>query len=221
MNVEDIARKRQEQINRLQDKKHEARAKATDLWNITKQLKQDATSQAELRQITSNHAFDLFVTPPQLARRMVEMASSIDDVLEPNAGTGAIMQAVKEAGGQVEGVELNWSLVDRLVKQGYTVTQGNFLETTPRRYKAAIMNPPFSNGADIDHVLHAAKFCDEVIAIMSEGVFYRSDKKAVMFREWLESNGGISEQLPQGTFAKSGTQVNTRLVRVIGISTNP
>jgi hypothetical protein len=46
---------------------------------------------------------------------------------------------------------------------------------------------------------------------MSEGVFYRSDKKATAFREWL-AEIGISDKLPEGTFKQSGTGVNTRLV---------
>jgi hypothetical protein len=35
---------------------------------------------------------------------------------------------------------------------------------------------------------------------MGEGVFFGQDKKAVEFREWLESVGGSSEKLEDGTF---------------------
>jgi 16S rRNA G1207 methylase RsmC len=62
------------------------------------------------------------------------------------------------------------------------------------------MNPPFSNGQDIDHVRHAFDLLADggrLIAIMSEGTFYRSDKKAVNFRAWLDEHSGTSERLPE------------------------
>ena len=75
----------------------------------------------------------------------------------------------------------------------------------------------FEAGADIDHVKHAFSMLSpdgRLVAIMSEGVFYRSDKKATEFREWLESVNGYSEKLPDGTFKQSGTGVNTRIVTI-------
>jgi hypothetical protein len=48
-----------------------------------------------------------------------------------------------------------------------------------------------------------------IVAIMGEGVFFGSDKKAVEFREWLESVGGTSEKLPDNSFMDSSLPVNT------------
>ena len=51
---------------------------------------------------------------------------------------------------------------------------------------------------------------------MGEGVFFGQDKKAVEFREWLDSVGGTSERLPEGSFNDPSlpvtTSVNARLV---------
>ena len=79
------------------------------------------------------------------------------------------------------------------------------------------MNPPFENGQDMDHVQHAFRLLKEggrVVAIMSEGPFFRSDTKADSFRKWLAEVEGQSEKLPEGSFKDSfrSTGVNTRLV---------
>ncbi|MBT3196238.1 MAG: PLxRFG domain-containing protein [Gammaproteobacteria bacterium] len=82
-------------------------------------------------------------------------------------------------------------------------------------YHRIVMNPPFEKGQDIEHVRHAHSLLKpggRVVAIMSEGPFFRKDKKAIAFREWLEDLGGTSEQLPEGSFKESNTGVNTRLV---------
>lgn len=97
-----------------------------------------------------------------------------------------------------------------------TVDQCDFMTwESPAQYDAVIINPPFSNGADIDHVIRAYQFLKVggvIVAIMGEGAFFRSDKKATHFRAWLDQHAGESEQLTSGTFAQSGTNVNTRLV---------
>lgn len=87
------------------------------------------------------------------------------------------------------------------------------------KYKVILMNPPFENGADIDHVRHAFDNCLDdggiLVAIMGEGAFFRTEKKAVEFREWLEFFQGTSEKLPDGTFDGGqfrSTGVATRMV---------
>ena len=55
-----------------------------------------------------------------------------------------------------------------------------FLQTTGK-YDKIIMNPPFENGQDIDHIRHAYSLLNDggrVVCIMSEGTFYRNDKKS-------------------------------------------
>lgn len=86
-------------------------------------------------------------------------------------------------------------------------------------YDRIIMNPPFSNRRDAEHVQHAytlLKPGGRIVAIMGEGVFFGDDKKAVAFREWLDSVGGTSEKLPENSFMDKSlpvtTGVNTRMV---------
>ncbi len=86
-------------------------------------------------------------------------------------------------------------------------------------YDRIIMNPPFSNRRDAEHVQHAytlLKPGGRIVAIMGEGVFFGEDKKATEFREWLDSVGGTSEKLPENSFMDKSlpvtTGVNTRMV---------
>ena len=81
------------------------------------------------------------------------------------------------------------------------------------------MNPPFERGQDAEHVQHAyerLKPGGRLVAIMSNGPFFRSDKKAEGFRNWLDTVDGSHEELPEGSFAGKDafrqTGVNTRLV---------
>jgi len=86
-------------------------------------------------------------------------------------------------------------------------------------YDRIIMNPPFSDRRDAQHVMHAYTLLKDggrIVSIMGEGVFFGQDKKAQAFREWLESVGGTSEKLESGTFNDPSlpvsTSVNARLV---------
>jgi len=167
--------------------------------------------------ITARHGFDLFVTPNHLAERMVEIAEIKPGmtVLEPEAGTGRIAKAIRNAGVEPVCVEYAWDTYEFLRKQGYNVTQSDFLEwTAPHKFDVILMNPPFSNSADIIHVMWAYMHLARkgiLVAIMSEGAFHGDRKKVANFRAWAEMKGAHSEQLDAQTFKESGTNVNARL----------
>lgn len=166
-----------------------------------------------------------FPTPRRVIHQMLEQARihGTDRVLEPSVGKGDMLDAIAEAHPDVElhGIEYNRTLQDVLVAKGYedVVTFGDFLQHE-RRYDKIVMNPPFEKGADIDHVRHAYELLEEdgrVVAIMSQGPFFRSDNKSREFREWLESLDYVhDEELPeeafQGVDAFRQTGVRTRLV---------
>lgn len=106
--------------------------------------------------------------------------------------------------GQADRRRSGWYARDELV--GVEKRAGN------SGYDRIIMNPPFSNRRDAEHVQHAYTLLrpgGRIVAIMGEGVFFGQDKKAVEFREWLESVGGTSEKLPEGSFLDPSLPVNT------------
>lgn len=79
-------------------------------------------------------------------------------------------------------------------------------------YDRIIMNPPFSDGRDIQHVMHAYSLLrpgGRIVAIMGEGAFFQSNKRAEGFREWLEERGATNEKLPDGSFMDPSLPVNT------------
>lgn len=119
---------------------------------------------ANLKQgILTVAAPQLFPTPPALALRMVELAEIEPEhrVLEPSAGTGNLLLAI---GGQSEkvAVEINHSLARGLCSLGVSglhVRNADFLDPVQTddlgEFDRVVMNPPFANAEDIDHIKRA------------------------------------------------------------------
>ena len=161
-----------------------------------------------------------FETPIKVIEKMVLLAE-LDagyTVLEPSAGMGAIAKFVQDkCGCSVLCVEKNEKRAAALGSMGFAVEHMDFMDfTLPQKFDAVIMNPPFEELQDVDHVMHAYKFLiagGVLVSVMSESPFFRSDKKSVAFRGWLESVGNCkTEMLSSGSFKESGTGVNARLV---------
>lgn len=108
----------------------------------------------------------LFVTPAPVCDRLVTLAeiSNRDHILEPSAGTGAILRAIRDTAPEAmcDAVEINSGLVRYLRENfnGVRVQCGDFMEWQPvQYYSRIIMNPPFSHGQDIRHILRAFPCC--------------------------------------------------------------
>ena len=177
----------------------------------------------------------LFPTPADLTRRMANAAGILAGrrILEPSAGTGNLIRAIfNNATGadccRVVAVEVNETLAEGLRtirnktvyanESNFDIRCADFLwcgKDELGEFDAILMNPPFADAADIEHVQHAYQFLKpggRLVAIMYEGPFFRADRKAAEFREWLEELDGEAEKLPADTFANAGTSVSTRLV---------
>ncbi len=162
-------------------------------------------------------AEQLFPTPQPLAARMVEIAVLEPHhwVLEPSAGTGAILREIRKVvtGDTVVCIEINRELaqaVDAHCADFLTLTATGLGTTFDR----ILMNPPFANGQDIEHVMHAFTMLavgGVLVAIMSAGTKFRSDRKATAFRALVDEHGEM-EDLPEDTFKDQGTGVRTVLV---------
>lgn len=163
--------------------------------------------------------YGFFPTPQPLAQAVAAMARIQEGmrVLEPEAGDGNLAdEAAKLAGGKVfvtcyELQEKNCSI---LRDKGYTVTQCDFL-TLPEEgmplFDVVLMNPPFEKQGDILHVLKAWNFVrpgGNLTSIMSPGFTFRSDRRSLEFRQFVEEYGYYVEN-PDGSFKPSGTNVRT------------
>ena len=163
---------------------------------------------------------DFFPTPPQLMERLMDEAGIEAGmrVLEPSAGKGDIADALREAGGEVDVVELSSTLRELLEMKGHNIVENNFDDLGGEAvYDRIVMNPPFSNDLDIQHVRKAydlLKPNGRLVAIVSGMAGRRQRASNSEFMEWLEELGGTIEPLPDGSFKSSfrPTGVSTQLV---------
>lgn len=161
-----------------------------------------------------NDGFDFFPTPEGVADEMVETAGLEPGmrVLEPSAGMGHIAERIRDAGVEPDVGEIASDRRELLEAKGFNLVARDFMDLKEGGYDRILMNPPFSDGRDIAHVRHAYELLKpggRVVAIMGEGAFSQSFKRAEEFREWLESVGGTEEKLPEGTFLDPSLPVNT------------
>lgn len=159
-----------------------------------------------------------FPTPPAVVELMIQSAhlEKWHIVLEPSAGVGHIADLVRPLVREVYVIELDKQRRDTLAGKGYKFVGENFLHfTTANVYDRIIMNPPFEDGQDVEHVEHAFDLLPTdgiCVAIMSEGIEFRQDSKYKNFRDDILSHYGYSAKLPKASFKDSGTMVNARLV---------
>ena len=174
------------------------------------------------QQIFSRKTDGFFPTPTPLIERLMSLADLElnHHILEPSAGKGDIADAIQNLFNgkhpRLSVCEINHTLREILTLKKHKIIASNFLELT-NFYDRIVMNPPFENGLDIDHVMHAYTLLNpkgRVVAIMSEGVFYRQFKKDTAFREFLmKQNAYISESIKEAF--KNGfvsTGVNVRII---------
>lgn len=160
-----------------------------------------------------------FPTPPDVIADLLIQAnlSSGLSVLEPSAGKGDISDALRTQGFEPDVIELNYRLDTILRLKGYNVLGMDFLATRGS-WDRVIMNPPFEDGQDIDHVRHAYDHClapgGIVVSVVSAGPFHRNDKKATEFRAWLAGLGAESYRNEVEAFKKAfrSTSVATYVV---------
>ncbi len=165
------------------------------------------------REIISPKKYGYFPTPPELVEKLIELAvvHPHDFVLEPSAGRGAIADKIPPC-AFLHCIELLPENASVLRGKGYLTTEGDFLSMEiDARYDRVIMNPPFENQADIDHVLHAWKFVrpgGRLVSIMASGVTFRLNRKTKDFRQLIDRHG-FWQANPDGSFNLSGTMVGT------------
>lgn len=196
--------------------------------------------------VNPKQLYQFFETPREIADRM---ATSLQlrrgatvRILEPSVGNGALISAVSraceavDADAEIVAVDLDpqrlvtlRAVVEGLPRVTVTAYLGDFLEMTsasrlPRDlFDAVIMNPPFSGGQDVQHVMRAyslLKPAGRLIAVMSPGFTYRQTSVFKDFSRWLDalSREAITnryEWLPEGAFKAAGTSVRTVLLSLL------
>ena len=197
------------------------RDKAAAAWALVAGADDERRAAEQLRQKVEGLQFakipGYFPTPADIIAEMLREADlpAGARVLEPSAGSGAIADAVREAGHDVDCVEHWGTLREILEAKGHTLIGSDFTEISPPAhpaplYDAALMNPPFEKGQDCDHVARAWSFLKPggvLVAIMGAGITFRSQRPYTTCRDWIEAEGGELRDIPAGAFKESGTGV--------------
>ncbi|MGW2986412.1 class I SAM-dependent methyltransferase [Streptomyces goshikiensis] len=162
-----------------------------------------------------------FPTPVPVVGRLIALAALEPGmtVLEPSAGSGVIATAAAARGAIVDCIELDPGyatvLSDKHVARRVLVADFLTVPVEPR-FDRVLMNPPFTRGTDMSHVVHALRFLKPnglLVSVMSWTVTEQTDSTTA-FRKLVEQRGGHVEALPARAFAQSGTTVDTVLVAI-------
>ncbi len=160
----------------------------------------------------------LFQTPAALAADLVGLLglSPGARVLEPSAGLGRILDALKPfAPAEVVAVEMAKECAGALFREereGVTIKQRDFLTVSPAElgaFDAVAMNPPFTMRSDIRHILHALEFVKPGgrLAALCMDTPHREKALRGLASSW--------EKVPPGTFSKEGTGVGCVLLSIV------
>jgi len=168
-----------------------------------------------------------FRTPPAVATAVVELLGKLpnhSDVLEPSCGDGALLAAFAveavRGGHQVHAVELDVFRASkaRVLHTGeydLRIAVYDFLEGAPidpaERFDAILMNPPWGQGREYDHVEKALSLLalgGRLVAVLPTGVRWRQNRRNSDFRTALALAGNYHfHDLPEHSFRGSGTDV--------------
>jgi len=145
-----------------------------------------------------------------------------DKCLEPEAGQGHIAEVLRE---MYPNIDLGCCEIDSfnrsiLKKKGFRVIAEDFLAAKIEPvYDWVVMNPPF-NGKHGDYIDHINKAFDEalvprgrLLAIVPTSFLSSNLKRVENFRNKIATYGEWAN-LPENSFAKSGTQVDTCMIKV-------
>ncbi|MFD1199557.1 DUF4942 domain-containing protein [Brucella gallinifaecis] len=163
----------------------------------------------EKRQESTAVAKDLqyYPTPQAVVDRVVGAIYGLEGqrILEPSCGCGRFMDALRSAGADVVGCEIDPVRVSMCQAKGHRVMRMNFLETVPKpEFDRVIMNPPFYGTHYAKHVNHALRFLKPggtLTAILPVTARY---DHGLLDGRW--------DDLPVGSFRESGTNINTTIL---------
>lgn len=173
-------------------------------------------------EVTTDAERGYYPTPDPVAEQLLELAELEPgcEMLEPSAGRGAIAKPAAVRGVIVDCVELDAARAEHIRSGGYArrVMTADFLDVkVERRYHRAVLNPPFADRQDIRHVERALRFVQPgglVVAVMSGGLTFRSDRLAKDFRARVQEARGTITELPDDAFPSVGVRTVVAVIPV-------
>lgn len=160
--------------------------------------------------------FNLFQTPRLVASQMADLIRGHivpgARVLEPSAGLGRLCEPLEDMKARWMMVEEAGECCNALKKafERAEVQNRDFLTTSAEdlggEFDAVIMNPPFKQGRDIKHILHALgmlKTGGRLVSLCYNGTKQNERLKPIAC-EWRE--------LPANSFREEGTGASVALL---------
>lgn len=152
-----------------------------------------------------------YPTPAAVVERVLsEMDLRGKRVLEPSCGCGRFLDALRAAGADVVGCEVDSLRAANCAIKGHHIWNANFLETVPTQdFDRVVMNPPFYGRHYAKHVRHALRFLKPggtLTAILPATARYDHGELDDLRPRW--------DDLPVGSFSESGTNINTTIANI-------
>lgn len=238
--VEESAQKQMEMENKLRNMRLAQEEHTAQSMNQLADARTESFKRLEQQSKTGVQvvvADQLFVTPSEIAARMVELANlrASNRVGELSAGTGNIVKAVITHGDahdtnyEIVMVEIAPKLCDllRATFPGRQVVCADFLMCSAEsvgidgihnglkrigRFDRIIINPPFANGQDIAHIKHALSLLrvgGVLVALCANGPRQQKELMPLVLK-----SGGTWKTLPVNSFKESGTGVSVAMLTI-------
>ena len=165
-----------------------------------------------------------FYTPDDVADKLVDFADIDPDrsvtVLEPSCGDGALIRAIRRYNPRaiIQGYDIDPAAAKDKHPGHVHVKTANFLTVSPLDFPFdyAIMNPPFQNWQALQHIINALSFIGSGGTLVSivPGNFVRVYILYIQ-ETGLDIKTMKMAPLPSGSFKKSGTNIETAMLKVV------
>jgi methylase of polypeptide subunit release factors len=135
-----------------------------------------------------------YPTPLPIIEKILDLSDIIDgmNVLEPSAGSGSIAEVLRSRYDiNLSVIEINHTLADLLKSKGFDLIHRDFLSYSECRWDRILMNPPFENAQDVEHIHHAFKCLlpgGRLVSVLGRSSRLAYKETAKRFHKWLKEN---------------------------------
>lgn len=170
-------------------------------------------------------SYQFFETPVEIGESMAFKLCDCDSstrVLEPSAGRGSLITAIKNMYGDDINPDYCELMPENLREladkfSGSKCVGNDFLTTEGLfgKYDRIIANPPFNKNQDIKHIRRMYDCLNEtgrMVSLCSCHFQFASDKDSVAFRGWLDDVHATISTLPSKSFHNSGTDIDVAMI---------
>lgn len=148
--------------------------------------------------------YEKFFTYPETADQMARLLrpQSGETILEPSAGNGALIKAVKRLCNDciITAIELDQRWENELTEIADLVHIGDFLKNNDySKYDKLIANPPFGNDTDLKQhfwkIISAVKKRGKIVMIVPEDFYTEIKHEFLSLKNWSKNSDGTTTEI--------------------------